>query len=69
MDCRACLERFNLAVENFVQGEERSIDCLMLWSGWIAILSPVEIPLWYTATTLNLVSLSVVSLYNEILKM
>jgi uncharacterized protein YsxB (DUF464 family) len=45
-----------------------SIICLMLWSGWIATLSPVEIPLWYAATTLNLVSLSVVSLYNEIRK-
>jgi hypothetical protein len=45
-----------------------SIICLMLWSGWIATLSPVEVPLWYAATTLNLVSLSVVSLYNEIRK-
>jgi hypothetical protein len=43
-----------------------SIICIMLWSGWIATLSPIEIPLWYAATTLNLVSLSVVSLYNEI---
>jgi len=43
-----------------------SIICLMLWSGWIATLSPYEIVLWYVATTLNLVSLSVVSLYNEI---
>jgi hypothetical protein len=43
-----------------------SIICLMLWSGWIATLSPVEIILWYIATTLNLVSLSIVSLYNEI---
>jgi hypothetical protein len=38
----------------------------MLWSGWIATLSSVEILFWYAATTLNLVSLSVVSLYNEI---
>ncbi len=45
-----------------------SIICVMLWSGWIATLSPVELVLWYTATTLNLVSLSVVSLYNEIRK-
>jgi len=43
-----------------------SIICLMLWSGWIATLSPYELVLWYVATTLNLVSLSVVSLYNEI---
>ena len=46
-----------------------SIICLMLWSGWIATLSPYEIVLWYVATTLNLVSLSVVSLYNEIRNM
>jgi hypothetical protein len=45
-----------------------SIICLMLWSGWIATLSPFESVLWYVATTLNLVSLSVVSLYNEIRK-
>jgi len=45
-----------------------SIICLMLWSGWIALLSPFESLLWYFATTLNLVSLSVVSLYNEIRK-
>ncbi|PKL69756.1 MAG: hypothetical protein CVV30_06495 [Methanomicrobiales archaeon HGW-Methanomicrobiales-1] len=44
------------------------IICLMLWSGWIATLSPVEIILWYIATTLNLVSLSLVSLYNEMRK-
>jgi hypothetical protein len=42
------------------------IICLMLWSGWVATLSPVEIIFWYAATTLNLVSLSIVSLYNEI---
>ena len=43
-----------------------SIVCLMLWTGWVATLSPYELVLWYVATTLNLVSLSVVSLYNEI---
>jgi hypothetical protein len=45
-----------------------TIICLMLWSGWIARLSPIEAYLWYGATTLNLISLSVVSLYNEIRK-
>ena len=45
-----------------------SIICLILWSGWIVTLTPVETLLWYAATTLNLVSLSVVSLYNEIRK-
>ena len=42
-----------------------SIICLMLWSGWISRLSPVESVLWYAATTLNLISISLVSLYNE----
>lgn len=41
------------------------IICLMLWSGWIACLTRTELYLWYFATTLNLVSLSLVSLYNE----
>lgn len=45
-----------------------SIICAMLWSGWIARLSPIETLLWYSATTLNLISLSIVSLYNEIRK-
>jgi hypothetical protein len=40
----------------------------MLWSGLIATLSPVETLLWHAATTLNLISLSVVSLYKEIRK-
>lgn len=43
-----------------------SIICFVLWSGWITLLSPVESYLWYMATTLNLISLSLVSLYNEI---
>jgi len=43
-----------------------AIICAMLWTGWIATLSPVEAVLWYMATTLNLISLSFVSLYNEI---
>ena len=44
------------------------IICLMLWSGWIALLSPLESYLWYAATTLNLISLSVMMLYNEVRK-
>jgi len=44
------------------------IICAMLWSGWITRLNTPESYLWYTATTLNLISLSVVSLYNEILR-
>ncbi len=42
------------------------IICAMLWSGWITTLSTVEAYLWYAATTMNLISLSLVSLYNEI---
>ena len=44
------------------------IICFMLWSGWIMHLTPTETYLWYAATTLNLISLSLVSLYNEIRK-
>jgi len=42
------------------------IICTMLWSGWIARLTPFETFLWAAATTLNLISLSVVSLHHEI---
>ncbi|MFA4877512.1 MAG: hypothetical protein WC586_08865 [Methanoregula sp.] len=42
------------------------IICAMLWSGWIATLDPAESVIWYAATTLNLISLSLVSVYNEI---
>jgi hypothetical protein len=42
------------------------IICTMLWSGWIATLTTLESYLWYAATTLNLISLSLVVLYNEI---
>jgi hypothetical protein len=43
-----------------------TIICTMLWSGWIVLLNGVELHLWYAATTLNLISLSLVVLYNEI---
>lgn len=42
-----------------------AIICAMLWTGWIGTLNPVEAALWYAATTMNLISLSLVSLYNE----
>ena len=41
------------------------IICAMLWSGWITTLTPFELFLWYSATTLNLISLSLVSIYHE----
>ncbi|MCK9631386.1 MAG: hypothetical protein M0R30_07055 [Methanoregula sp.] len=43
-----------------------AIISAMLWTGWIATLSPAESWLWYGATTMNLISLSLVSLYNEV---
>ena len=42
-----------------------SIICFMLWSGWITKLTITESWLWYAGTTLNLISLSLVSVYNE----
>ena len=52
-----------LAVDTFITF---AIICTMLWTGWITLLGPVEAAFWYAATTLNLISLSAVSLYNEI---
>lgn len=46
-----------------------TIICTMLWSGGIATLTPLESALWNAATTLNLISLSIVMLYNEIRKL
>ena len=43
-----------------------TIICLMLWSGWITQLTPLGSALWYAATTLNLISISLISLYNEV---
>ncbi len=42
------------------------IICTMLWSGWITTLNVTERYLWNAAITLNLISLSLVVLYNEI---
>jgi hypothetical protein len=42
------------------------IICTMLWSGWITKLTVFESYLWYAATTLNLISLSLVAIYHEI---
>ena len=44
------------------------IICAMLWSGWIKTLTPFESFLWYSATTMNLISLSLVSIYQEVRK-
>ena len=42
------------------------IICVMLWTGWITRLTLFESYLWYSATTMNLISLSLVGVYNEI---
>ncbi|MEN6442678.1 MAG: hypothetical protein WC391_03175 [Methanoregula sp.] len=42
-----------------------TLICFMLWSGWITRLTVTESWLWYAGTTLNLISLSIVSIYNE----
>lgn len=52
-----------LAIDTFITF---AIICSMLWTGWIASLNMAESILWYAATTMNLISLSLVSLYNEI---
>lgn len=43
-----------------------SIICFVLWSGWITQLSPQETYFWYAATTLNLISVSVVNIWIEL---
>ncbi len=41
------------------------IICFVLWSGWIKLLNINESYLWYAATTLNLISISVVNIWLE----
>jgi hypothetical protein len=41
------------------------IICFVLWSGWIKFLYINESYLWYAATTLNLISISVVNIWLE----
>ncbi len=43
-----------------------SIICFALWSGWITLLSPQESYFWYGATTLNLISISIVNIIIEL---
>ena len=42
------------------------IICFVLWSGWIKLLNTNESYLWYAATTLNLISISVVNIWLEL---
>ncbi|MEE9912875.1 MAG: hypothetical protein K4571_14265 [Deltaproteobacteria bacterium] len=43
-----------------------SIICFVLWSGWITLLGRQESYFWYAATTLNLISVSVVNIWIEL---
>ena len=43
-----------------------SIICFALWSGWITMLSPQESYFWYAATTMNLISVSIVNIVIEL---
>jgi cation transport ATPase len=43
-----------------------SIICFVLWSGWITLLGLHESYFWYAATTLNLISISVVNILIEL---
>lgn len=55
--------RLFLAVDTLISF---SIICFVLWSGWITLLSPQESYFWYAATTLNLISVSVVNIFIEL---
>ncbi len=55
-----------LAIDTFLSF---SIICIALWSGWIKLLSPFESYIWYAATTLNLISISIVNIWLEIRRM
>ncbi|PKN76478.1 MAG: hypothetical protein CVU52_04585 [Deltaproteobacteria bacterium HGW-Deltaproteobacteria-10] len=54
---------FFLAVDTLISF---SIICFVLWSGWITLLSTSESYFWYAATTLNLISISVVNILIEL---
>ncbi|MDM7912754.1 MAG: hypothetical protein QUS09_06625 [Methanotrichaceae archaeon] len=55
--------RLFLALDTFISF---SIICFALWSGWIKLLSHCESYIWYSATTLNLISISAVNIWLEI---
>ena len=54
--------RFFLAIDTFLSF---SIISFVLWSGWIKLLIPNESYLWYAATTLNLMGISIMNLWLE----
>lgn len=55
--------RLFLAIDTLISF---SIICFVLWSDWIVRLSLEESYLWYAATTLNLISISVVNIWIEL---
>jgi hypothetical protein len=55
--------RLFLAIDTFLSF---SIICFVLWSGWIKDLGTAESYLWYAATTLNLISISLVNIWLEL---
>lgn len=57
--------RLFLAIDTFLSF---SIICFVLWSGWIKALGPTESYLWYAATTLNLISISLVNIWLELVR-
>ena len=55
--------RLFLAIDTLISF---SIICFVLWSGWITLLGRQESYFWYAATTLNLISVSVVNIWIEV---
>jgi cation transport ATPase len=55
--------RLFLAIDTLISF---SIICFVLWSGWITLLDRQESYFWYAATTLNLISISVVNIWIEL---
>jgi hypothetical protein len=56
--------RLFLAIDTFLPSF--SIICFVLWSGWIKNLNTTESYIWYAATTLNLISISLVNVWMEL---
>jgi len=55
--------RLFLAIDTLISF---SIICFALWSGWITLLDSQESYFWYAATTLNLISVSIVNIVIEL---
>lgn len=55
--------RLFLAIDTLISF---SIICFVLWTGWIALLDRQESYLWYAATTLNLIGVSIVNICIEL---